>query len=228
MKVNVHAGHNPDGKPACGAAGIIKESTEARKVKDELVRLLRQEGHTVYDCTVNDGTSKSNVLSKIVAKCNAHTVDLDVSIHFNAGAGDKGGNGKITGTEVLLYSAGSKSKDAAGRILTRICGLGYKNRGIKYRPDLAVLNKTKAPALLVECCFVDDKDDILLYDYKNMAKAIAEGILNKRIKGTEQQVTPSCCFKVQIGAFTERKNADKLAEKLKKEGYSPVVIASER
>lgn len=30
MKVNIHAGHNPDGKIACGACGILKESTENR------------------------------------------------------------------------------------------------------------------------------------------------------------------------------------------------------
>ena len=35
MKINVHAGHNPDGKIACGAVGLIRESTEARKVKKE-------------------------------------------------------------------------------------------------------------------------------------------------------------------------------------------------
>lgn len=33
MKINVHAGHNPDGKVSCGAIGLIKESTEAKKVK---------------------------------------------------------------------------------------------------------------------------------------------------------------------------------------------------
>ena len=85
-KNNVHAGQNPDGKVACGAIGLIKESTEARKVKDLVIKYLKAQGHTVYDCTVNNGTSASNVLSKIVSKCNAHDVALDVSIHFNAGA----------------------------------------------------------------------------------------------------------------------------------------------
>ena len=41
MRINVHAGHNPDGKIACGAIGIIKESTEARKVVKELKKILR-------------------------------------------------------------------------------------------------------------------------------------------------------------------------------------------
>jgi len=72
MIINVHAGHNPDGKVASGAVGLIKESTEARKVKDEVIRLLRLDGHTVYDCTVENGTSQCNVLTNIVKKCNAH------------------------------------------------------------------------------------------------------------------------------------------------------------
>ena len=72
MKINIHAGHNPDGKIACGAVGLIKESTEARVVKDNVIQYLKKAGHTVYDCTCNNGTSQNDVLKKIVAKCNAH------------------------------------------------------------------------------------------------------------------------------------------------------------
>lgn len=181
---NIHAGHNPDGKIACGAVGLIKESTEARKVKNEVIRLLKSEGHTVYDCTVDDGTSQSNVLYKIVKKCNEHTVDLDVSIHFNAGANDKAGNGNTTGTEVLVYSSTSKSNITAKNICEKISALGFRNRGVKVRSDLYVLKNTKSPALLIECCFVDDADDVSLYNYETMAKAIVEGILNKSVSIT--------------------------------------------
>lgn len=177
MKINIHAGHNPDGKVACGAVGILKESTEARKVKNEVVRLLREKGHTVYGCTCNDGTSQSDVLNKIVAKCNKHRVDLDVSIHFNAGAGDKSGNGKTTGTEVYVYSANSKAKPYAERVCKAIAELGFKNRGVKISTSLYFLRKTNAPAMLIECCFVDDADDAKLYNYKKMAAAIVKGIL---------------------------------------------------
>ena len=31
MRINIHAGHNPDGKIACGAVGLIRESTEAKR-----------------------------------------------------------------------------------------------------------------------------------------------------------------------------------------------------
>ena len=48
MKINVHAGHNPDGKIACGAVGLIKESTEARKVKKKVIKLLRKKRSIPY------------------------------------------------------------------------------------------------------------------------------------------------------------------------------------
>ena len=178
MKINVSAGHNPDGKVACGAVGLIKESTEARKVSNEVIRLLKAKGHTVYNCTCNNGTNQSNVLTKIVSKCNQHKVDLDISIHFNAGASDKKGNGKTTGTEVLIYSEKSKAKPYAERTAREIAKLGFKNRGVKVRDNLYFLHRTNSPAMLIECCFVDDKDDVKLYNYKKMAEAIVKGILH--------------------------------------------------
>ena len=71
---NIHAGHNRAGAVACGAVGILDESKEAREVKNRVITMLRAQGHTVYDCTEDNGTSQSDVLTKIVKKCNAHTV----------------------------------------------------------------------------------------------------------------------------------------------------------
>ena len=182
MKFTIHAGHNPDGKKACGAVGLIKESTENRKVKDEVMRLLKLKGHTVYDCTINNGTSASDIVNKQVQKMNSYSnIDLHISIHFNSGANDKVGNGKSTGTEVLVYNTVGSKYEIAKRICSKIEKLGYKNRGVKTRTNLGVLKHSKGQSLLVECCFVDDKDDINLYNYKTMAKAIAEGILNEVI-----------------------------------------------
>ena len=91
---------------ACGAVGLIRESTEARAVKDRVMAQLTAMGHTVHDCTCNNGTGKEDVLKRIVAACNSHEVDIDVSIHFNAGAQGQL-DGKTTGTEVLVYGKAS-------------------------------------------------------------------------------------------------------------------------
>lgn len=162
MVINVHAGHNPDGKVACGAVGLIKESTEARRIKDAVIKKMREAGHIVYDCTCDNGTSQSNVLTKIVKKCNSHKADLDMSIHFNAGA-NKGKDGKTTGTEVLIYSSPSKAKSYASAVASAIASTGLKSRGVKYGPGLYFLKFAKAPAMLIEVCFVDDPEDVALY-----------------------------------------------------------------
>ena len=101
-KFNIHAGHCPDGKGASGAVGILKESTEARKVKNKVIVLLKKEGHTAYDCTCDEKTTQSGCLTKVVKKCNAHTVKRDVSIHLNSGRDDlKGAALKYISIQIL-------------------------------------------------------------------------------------------------------------------------------
>lgn len=221
MRINVHAGHNPDGKVACGAIGLIKESTENRNVKDKVISKLRSLGHIVYDCTVEDGKNKSDVLQKIVAKCNEHAADLDVSIHFNAGAADAKGNGSTTGTEVFVYSTTSEAKPYAENICNAIKALGFKNRGVKTSSSLYVLKNTNAPALLIECCFVDDADDVKLYDAEKMATAIVKGITGQTVN------EPSVLYRVQCGAFREKKNAEALMERLRTSGFDSFIVEVE-
>lgn len=180
MILNVHAGHNAN---VPGACGLIDEVTEDRRVKNLVLDKLRSLGNTAYDCTDDVGTSQSANLANIVKLCNAHTVDLDVSIHFNSATKDPDGDGKTTGVEVLVYSMGSKAAPYATAVCEAIAALGYKNRGVKVRPNLAVLKNTKSPSMLVECCFVDDADDVALYDAETMAAAIVQGITGQAVTG---------------------------------------------
>ena len=183
MKINIHAGHNPDGMTACGAIGYIKESTEARAVKERILQKLTAMGHEVYDCTCNNGSNQNDVLRKIVAACNAHEVDLDISIHFNAG-GNRESDGNTTGTEVYVYSTDSKAVSYAQEVVDNIAALGLSNRGVEENPNLYVLRHTKSPAILIECCFVDDPDDVALYNADRMADAIVAGITGQNIETT--------------------------------------------
>ena len=166
MIINVHAGHSLKCR---GASGLLDEVNEDRAVKNRVIELLRANGHTVYDCTDDVGKTQNANLRNIVRKCNDHKVDLDVSIHLNAGGG--------TGTEVYIYSDSSKAKDEATRIAEKISNtLGIRNRGVKTSTKLYVLKKTKSPALLVECCFVDNAIDKVKWNADKCAKAIVEVI----------------------------------------------------
>lgn len=236
MVINVHAGHNPHGKVACGAVGLISESLENRRVKDLVVDELRRMGHTVYDCTVEDGTSQSDVLNRIIRKCNAHKVDLDVSIHFNSAS-----NAQASGTEVYVYSGRSQAVSTARETLNAICSLGFRNRGVKTNSKLAFLRRTSAPAMLIECCFVSSDKDVWLYNAEEMAAAIVYGITGTRCiaEQTNEQSTPDDELDVaektdskkiyrvsvldQKGAFHDFANAQNLLKALESAGFKAII-----
>lgn len=179
-KYNVHGGHN---KIVPGAAGYLNEVTEDRKVKNAIIKYLKAQGHTVYDCTDDRGKTQSKNLANIVRKCNAHGgITLDISVHLNAGGG--------TGVEVLYTS--SKGKPYAEKVSKAIANsLGLRNRGAKKRDNLYVLNHTTAPAILVECCFVDSKTDKAKWNVDKCAKAIVEAVTGKKVTATTSSSTSS-------------------------------------
>jgi uncharacterized protein YgiM (DUF1202 family) len=108
---------------------------------------------------------------------------------------------------VLLYNTKSKAKDEADRVCKKLAGLGFKNRGLKYRPELYFLRKVSAPAMLIEVCFVDDKDDVKIYNKNKskIAKKIAEAIVNKtiNIKQAEFKVRVKTDLNIRSGAGTD-------------------------
>ena len=160
----------------------MQESIENRKVKNRVISALKNAGHTVYDCTDDTNCTANQNLQRIVSKCNAHNVDLDVSIHLNAGGG--------TGVEVWCYDG--KTADIASAICEKVStALGIPNRGVKHSKGLYVLKNTKSPALLVECCFVDSQNDADKWDTDKCGDAIASAIIGKSIQGADFKPQPA-------------------------------------
>ena len=170
MKVVISSGH---GKHIRGASGYIDEVDEARKVVETVADNLRESGVevTTYHDDVSDDQSEN--LKRIVDFHNAQTRDLDVSVHFNAYQTTQ----KPMGCEVLYVS--STGQEIADEVVDRICDAsGLINRGPKKRTDLAFLNNTEEPAILVETCFVDSQADVDIYyqSYDVICGAIADAI----------------------------------------------------
>ena len=183
MKIAIRAGHN---FKAIGAVGLIDETTENRKVRDSVIKYLKQSGHSVLDVTPGNMSTNED-LSYGVAKANAWGADLFISIHFNKAYNSY--NGAI-GTETWVYSKTDKFNDEvyAQRIVNAIAGLGFKNRGVKENTQLYELKNTKMPSVIVEVCFVEATEDVALYKKLGaeiIGKSIAEAIANKKIEKKE-------------------------------------------
>ena len=170
MRVVISSGH---GKHIRGASGYIDEVDEARLVVESVADALRESGVevTTYHDDVSD--SQSENLDRIVDFHNSKTRDLDISVHFNAYQTTQ----KPMGCEVLYVS--STGMEIADEVVDRICDAsGLINRGPKKRTDLAFLNGTEEPAILIETCFVDSRADCDIYaeNYDVICAAIADAI----------------------------------------------------
>lgn len=172
MKICIHAGHNPDGKVACGAVGYGKESTLAREVcaylEGYLAFYLNAE---VVDVTCNNGTSANDVLKKVIQKTNSENPNLSVSIHLNAAT-----TNKAHGSEVWYYTGNISTAYLGDCICKELEKYGYHRRGVKPSRKLAVLRKIKCNSILVECAFVTSENDMNMFNSRRIAKGIAKGI----------------------------------------------------
>lgn len=174
--VTVHAGHTKGG----GAIGSgFEESAVARQFVPSLLDAFARVGQKIVNCTDDVSTTQSANLARLVDLCNAVNKDgrLDISLHFNSSD-----DPSSTGVEVLYYD----QRDLAAKVSAAIAkASGLRDRGPKERKDLAVLNGTNAPAILIELAFISNASDMKKF-FDNMqaiANAIVQAVTGKTVSG---------------------------------------------
>ena len=169
----------------------------------------------------------SESLAEKIKECNNYDPALALDIHNNAGGGD--------GAEVFHHHGGGKGKVLAENILAEAVKIGQNSRGPKIRKNTSgtdyygFIRSTNAPAVIVECAFLDNKNDIAIIDtveeQKAFGIAIAKGILKTLgIEWKEPTVEADKLYRVQCGAFRDRNNAENLLKKLKADGYDAFIV----
>lgn len=170
--IGIHAGHALIG--SVGAVGIIHESVWARKIKSEMIKYWRSQYKDLFklqDNTVTYAKTSREVLNAIKSK--SKNCKYNYAIHLNAGGGN--------GIELLQLKQGTVAETDSFRKMVNTTGL--KNRGIKIRKELFVLNQLNNCKLL-EVGFVDNKDDVKIIkkNYKIIAHAIVDWIVRDLLR----------------------------------------------
>ena len=189
---------------------------------------LKRHGVSVEMSRTKD---ENDTLSEEIRECNAYNPDLAIDIHNNAGGGD--------GAEAFYHYKGGTSQTLAANILKEIVEIGQNSRGTKIKlNDLGTdyfgfIRETKAPAVIVECAFVDNATDMKIIDTeaerKVMGVAIAKGILatlgiayiEEAKKETTEEAT---LYRVQVGAFRNKANAEAYMKKVKAAGFDAFIV----
>ncbi len=194
-------------------------------------KLKAYEGYSLL--RVDDTTGATDVsLDKRTTKANSWGADFYLSIHHNAGIyGGKGG-----GVVAYVYTnvdAVTKAwqKDLYISIINRT-GLSGNRATPLASANLAECRKTKMPAVLLECGFMDSATDvpvILSEDYADKVACacvdviVAKGKLTKKVI-EEKNTESNKIYRVQIGAYSVRENADAMVKKLKADGYDAIIV----
>lgn len=168
-------------------------------------------------------------LNEEIRECNAFKPDLALDIHNNAGGGD--------GAEAYHHHGGGTGKTLAVNILNEIVAIGQNSRGAKIRKNAngddyyGFIRMTAAPAVIVECAFVDNAKDMQIIDtaaeQKAMGVALAKGILKTLGIAYKKEEEAKTIYRVQVGSFKNKAAADTMKKKLKADGYDAFVVAAE-
>ena len=180
-QVNISSGHSINCQ---GAADIINEVTEARKVVDRVYEIIKASGKQCYKYHDTSLNSTQNLIN-IVNWHNGFKDGVDVSIHFNAYTHVD----KPMGTEVCYYSNSSLAAATSKEIAT---AGGFIDRGAKQRTGLYFLKHTNKPAILIEVCFVDSVADVNLYrvNFERICQAIAKSLIGSVVTPAPTKPTP--------------------------------------
>ena len=181
-QVNISSGHSINCQ---GAADIINEVTEARKVVDRVYEIVKASGKQCYKYHDTSSSSTQNLVN-IVNWHNGFNDGVDVSIHFNAYAHVD----KPMGTEVCYYSNSSLATAVSKEIAT---AGGFIDRGAKQRTGLYFLKHTNKPAILIEVCFVDSVADVNLYraTFERICQDIAKTLIGNIVVPTSTAPAPT-------------------------------------
>lgn len=211
----------------------IKEWTLNDKVRDKVVTMLTGYNVRFVFPDMNEGNVDESITNRRIMYVN-EDVDAAVSIHHNAFMGFWG---SATGVEV--YTDKNPTVEDT-RLANLIYGrlpvyTGLKGRGVK-KANFTVINQNSIPAVLVEGGFMDNKKDYAVITSEvgqnGYARAIAEALIdfldlelvNNQPSKTEPVEKSNVLYKVQCGAFSKKENAQNLVEKLKKDGYSAIIV----
>lgn len=191
-KYTIDYGHTLSGADT-GASGCgRKEQDLTREVGTKVIELLKSVGNEVHEIRKDSCSSLNESLNWRVNTINNINPDYSISIHFNAC------NGSAHGSEVWV---GTGVNSQANAILNNLSKLGLTNRGLKngITQGLALVKRTNPPAMLIECCFIDNQDDMSKYNVDKFARAIANG-LDSRVSLEEKKVEERKNFQINITA----------------------------
>ena len=200
------------------AYGNTSEMEQCNRIADAAKAALERCGFEVKKAL------KGQAMRTSIAESNTWGADLHIPIHTNAGGGQ--------GTVVFVYNKNTTNMKFAEPIYREVQAVtpGGIDYGIRENPGLAELNSTNAIAVYVEADFHDNKEIAkwLIENPRTVGEAIAKGVCEaysvNYVAPSFQPIKPDVFYRVQVGAYNDRHNAETFLAQVKKAGFTDAFI----
>lgn len=195
------------------AAGGTNEMVQCRRISNVLVAALKRCGFEAMDNQVD-------TMEERVAESNRWGADLHIPVHTNAF------NGEVMGTRLMSYDLGGAGYRACEAIMETLAPITPgESDSITARPGLYEIGYASAPTVYVEVAFHDNPTEArwIIDHIEEIAEAICKGVCNY-FGYTYVVPANDVLYRVQVGAFRERANAENILNKLKEDGYEGFIV----
>lgn len=211
------------------AWGNTNEHAQCQRIAEAEAAALRRSGVEVKLAAF--GTT----MAQRCAESDAWRADIHNCVHTNAA------NGKVMGTRMFCYAIPGKGYDACKAVFNELAPLSPgTSENVQKNPNLYEVRVPDAPSVYCECEFHDAVEGAkwIVEHTTEIGEAIAKGLC-KYLGVTfvpAKQETPKpaepaqsdTLYRVQVGAFAVRANADRMLEKLKAAGFTGFVVKGKK
>ena len=193
------------------AYGDTTEGVQCGKIAEACRAALERSGVTVK--LMHDESMQEKC-----AASNAFGADLHVPIHTNAF------NGTVSGTRMFCFNSNGEGMRACQSIFARLAPVTPgTSENIRVDASLYEVRVPAAPTAYIECEFHDNPtaSKWIVENTGLIGETIARGIcdyFDVTFKEKEQPI-PQTLYRVQVGAFAVRENAERMLQRLKDAGF---------
>ena len=209
------------------AVGNTNEAVECRKIAVATAAALERCGFQAK-AGLEDG------MSLRIRESNEWGADLHLCIHTNAH------NGQVKGTRLFCYSLTGEDYKACKAVLAALAPItpGQSDSISVYH--FYEVKNANAPVVYLEVAFHDNKEEAawIIAHTQDIAEAVCKGICDhygvtytdtqapepEPPKVPEQPKEPGILYRVQVGAFSKKANAERKLAAVKAAGFEAFVV----
>lgn len=223
VKIYLDPGHGGSDPGAQGNGLQEKNLTLAIATR---IRSMLVNGYDGVVVRMSRSSDRTMSLAQRTNDANAWGADFYLSIHINAGGG--------SGFESYIYpNVGAPTTTYQNHIHDEVVkSISLRDRG-KKRANFHVLRESRMPAMLTENGFIDNSSDAAKLKSSAFLTSVARGHVNGIVKAFGLKAkgdspapgtTPGKLYRVQIGAYSIRNNANSIGRQAREKGFQTYIF----